>query len=85
MSDNRKYLIWSNEHRAWWAPGGLGYTTLTHAAGRYSKEAAEDICKKANVVPGTIEEVMVVAPFQIVADDQFIRAAKASIVKVEVP
>ena len=44
-----KYLIWSNEHNAWWKAGGWGYTpSLTHA-GRYEKEAAIEICRKAAI------------------------------------
>lgn len=42
------WLIWSNEHHAWWGPGRAGYTTLTHMAGRYSKEEADRICEQAN-------------------------------------
>ena len=31
-----KFLIWSNEHRAWWKPGRSGYCIAVEAAGRYS-------------------------------------------------
>lgn len=37
---NEKYLIWSNEHRAWWRPNNAGYTKQLEAAGRYSREDA---------------------------------------------
>lgn len=35
-----EYLIWSNEHRAWWRPNCCGYTVHLKAAGRYSREDA---------------------------------------------
>lgn len=41
------YLIWSNEHNAWWRPESCGYTTFIESAGRYSKDEAEDICSSA--------------------------------------
>lgn len=41
------YLIWSNEHRAWWRPGRAGYTTFLIAAGRYSQADAVAICRDA--------------------------------------
>lgn len=41
------YLIWSNEHRAWWRPDRCGYTTHTEAAGRYSRKDAIAICADA--------------------------------------
>jgi hypothetical protein len=41
------YLIWSNEHRAWWGPNNAGYTVDINRAGRYSRDAAIDTCAKA--------------------------------------
>lgn len=59
----RSWLVWSNEHRGWWKAGGWGYTTLTHRAGVFTKEDAEAICAKANLVPrDPPNEVMVLAP-----------------------
>lgn len=63
-----KYLIWSNEHRAWWGPSRSGYTVSVAEAGRYTKETAEEIVEDANLhanrhVPeGHPNEVMVLAP-----------------------
>ena len=34
------YVIWSNEHRAWWAPGERGYVRSLAEAGRYSQSRA---------------------------------------------
>ena len=42
------WMIWSNEHRAWWKPGRSGYTMDYEEAGRYSLEEAVDICEEAN-------------------------------------
>lgn len=41
------YLVWSNEHRAWWRPNSAGYTTHVSAAGRYSRDEAIGIAKGA--------------------------------------
>ena len=41
------WLIWSNEHNAWWRPGRCGYTQDEKQAGRYSMAEAVDICSKA--------------------------------------
>ena len=41
------YVIWSNEHRMWWGPGRCGYTEHYNEAGRYSQEAAFDLCRQA--------------------------------------
>lgn len=38
------YLIWSNQHRAWWRPNSQGYTTHLLSAGRYEKAEALSIC-----------------------------------------
>lgn len=41
------YLIWSNEHRAWWRPNSAGYTIHAEAAGRYPHDKALAICANA--------------------------------------
>lgn len=45
MSD--QYLVWSNEHRAWWRPNSAGYTRFVESAGRYSRAEAIDIARGA--------------------------------------
>lgn len=35
-ADPRVWLVWSNEHTAWWKPGCLGYTGDVDKAGRYT-------------------------------------------------
>lgn len=41
------YLIWSNEHRGWWKPGGYGYARGIGYAGRFSRDNALRICRDA--------------------------------------
>lgn len=40
---DEQYLVWSNEHRAWWRPNSRGYTRDIRFAGRYSRAEAIDI------------------------------------------
>lgn len=56
MSDDKRrplppipadYLIWSNEHRAWWRANRCGYATGLDQAGRYTRQEALDICRDA--------------------------------------
>lgn len=46
--DEPQYLIWSEEHGAWWNPNRAGYTTSLKRAGRYPKAEAERIARSAN-------------------------------------
>lgn len=48
---NRKFLIWSIEHAAWWRPDSNGYTDNKAEAGRYSLEKAIAICICGNYAP----------------------------------
>jgi hypothetical protein len=47
MSDSELFLIWSNEHGAWWGPAACGYVRRIADAGRYSHAQALDICTMA--------------------------------------
>ena len=47
MTAEDQYLIWSNEHKAWWGPGRAGYSHRLKRAGRYSREEALAICFEA--------------------------------------
>jgi hypothetical protein len=38
-----RYLVWSNEHQAWWGPDHRGYTRYITRAGRYSRDDALSI------------------------------------------
>lgn len=58
-----EYLIWSNEHNAWWRPNSRGYAVDSTAAGIYSFNEARGICwkgrdgwTKSDVTP---DEIMV--------------------------
>lgn len=44
----RVYLVWSNEHDAWWRPNRCGYTGELWDAGRYTESDAAEICRKAS-------------------------------------
>jgi hypothetical protein len=44
---SKAYLVWSNEHQAWWRPNERGYTTNLSAAGVYSHREALLICATA--------------------------------------
>jgi hypothetical protein len=48
IDEKRNWLIWSNEHGQWWAPGRHGYVTLITEAGRYTFTEALTICFDAN-------------------------------------
>lgn len=43
-----EWLIWSNEHNAWWRAGGHGYTPDRDEAGRFSHDEALGIVTNAN-------------------------------------
>lgn len=44
-----KWLIWSNEHNAWWAPNHRGYTQAYEEAGVYNYKEALGIVEQANI------------------------------------
>jgi hypothetical protein len=48
MNPETLYVIWSEEHQAWWLPNAAGYTRELVRAGRYSRAAAETIVTEAN-------------------------------------
>lgn len=47
MSMDAAYVIWSNEHKCWWAPNRCGYRSSLDDAGRYSRDEAIKICVHA--------------------------------------
>jgi hypothetical protein len=78
-----QWVIWSEEHGGWWAPGGYGYTRSLRAAGRYSKEEACSICLRANeyLESGTWNEVCLPDPlarFRDMARDHAALCARAA-------
>jgi hypothetical protein len=46
MADQPGYVIWSNEHDAFWGPDRRGYVSFAHA-GRYTREEADEILERA--------------------------------------
>ncbi|WP_457812048.1 hypothetical protein [Sinorhizobium meliloti] len=52
MVENNTYLIWPNEHRRWWGPGGHRYLKQIGDAGRYKEAQALEICTPAIMAPG---------------------------------
>lgn len=48
MAGDRRWLVWSHQHEAWWKPGSRGYTGDLDAAGRFTAREAADICVKAS-------------------------------------
>jgi hypothetical protein len=57
------YLVWSNEHRAWWRQNGSGYTQDVWTAGRYDEAQAIEACTRRSWEPGRPPpEVKVLAP-----------------------
>jgi len=60
------WVIWSEEHHAWWAKGKWGYTQSLASAGRYSQEQALAIVKEANALceTGTFHECALPDPLQ---------------------
>ena len=47
LGEPKNYLIWSNEHRAWWRPNSCGYTSKLREAGHYSRNEAITISSRA--------------------------------------
>ena len=43
-----KWVIWSNEHKAFWGSGHNGYVRTLQEVDRYSFLEALDICRKGN-------------------------------------
>jgi hypothetical protein len=57
MTDEQKdYLIWSYEHKAWWSPDHCGYTPNILHAGLYTLAEATEVCECANYAPGVKHE-----------------------------
>jgi len=57
--DTTKWLIWSNEHKSWWAANELGYVKKRSEAGRYSYRKALNIVAGANGKRDYPDEAMV--------------------------
>jgi hypothetical protein len=62
----KSWVIWSEEHGAWWKAHSTGYTRQLSEAGRYEAAKAEEIVTRANKYcePGTFNEVGLPDPMQ---------------------
>ena len=67
MSDDDTYLVWSNEHQAWWGPGFNGYSRKLSQAGRYSRADALGICVRA--MPGQADRESMLAEIPVRLED----------------
>lgn len=56
------YVIWSNEHGAFWGHRRLGYVKSIDDAGRYSLAEANAIADNANEYSPVTNEVVLLAP-----------------------
>ncbi len=52
ISGTRDWLVYSNEHQAWWRANACGYTTDILQAGRYTKEEADGHAETRSRVKG---------------------------------
>ena len=57
MTADRRWAIWSFEHRAWWRPGRMGYCLELAEAGRYTEDEARAIVRDANRYATTAQEI----------------------------
>jgi hypothetical protein len=55
------FLIWSEEHRAWWRPYARGYTDSIVQAGRYTADRAAQIVRDGNI-GGRFHEIAIPVP-----------------------
>lgn len=43
-AETKGWLVWSNEHGAWWGPNSAGYLYKVEEAGRYTLAEAMSHC-----------------------------------------
>ena len=66
-----KYLIWSEEHSAWWNPRSAGYTNKITRAGIYDEDEAKSIVESANHGDLTFNEIAIPVPEDLEQKKQF--------------
>lgn len=76
------FLIWSNEHNAWWRPEGFGYITTLAEAGIYNgDEALRILISSAHgSPPGQPKEVIIPYPMSSNLPDPAVGAALDGVV-----
>jgi hypothetical protein len=55
------WVIWSEEHRAWWGAARWGYVPQLTKAGRYTEAVAREIVERANI-GGKFNEIAIPDP-----------------------
>jgi hypothetical protein len=61
-----RWVVWSEEHHRWWAPGGMTYVSSLRRAARFTEAEAKAIVAKANryLPPGVFNEVAMPDPLE---------------------
>ena len=85
-SEQREYLVWSNEHRGWWKGNCHGYAPGLRGASRFTRAEAPEICRRAIAQAahvGTTSEL----PVRVEDIDEFLssRMAPAAIMDGDRP
>jgi len=60
--ENKPWIVWSNEHGAFWGMDHCGYVSDVRYAGRYTTEEAKKICDWQGEPRNPPNEVTLVAP-----------------------
>jgi hypothetical protein len=55
------WLVWSNEHGAWWGPNESGYYTDIRSAGRYTKEKAMECADSRSHTKGKLPPEVIIS------------------------
>lgn len=90
MAEHTSWIVWSNEHRAFWRPKRCGYTTNIELAGRYTKTEADTICNGANYRSSSDlakyipPEICMPAPEAIIVNDDLVKALEVTVAELKV-
>lgn len=68
------YLLWSNEHCAWWRGNRHGYSRGLDGAGRFTREEALQICAKAAVQAAHVGYIAEI-PVRLLDIEEFLAGA----------
>ena len=78
------FLIWSNEHQAWWRSDSCGYTMDVAQAGRYERDEALSIASGARDgwIEGEAPPEIAISEYDVLAHKrQPSRQRRANLVK----
>jgi len=64
--EKARWVIWSEEHRAWWGVGRWGYVPQLTYAGRFTEAEAREIVERANIglTPPRFNEIAIPDPLR---------------------